>query len=613
MNDEELVFDEDSLQEYQHNSKNDKSLSEKIDSAKSNIDLVKSMRVKNNPKSEIKSNNSDIGKNLQKNKIENARKNNNFFTNKKNNKNSQLTNKLASNALSKAGIPKPASDALVNSKLGQKALEVAKKKNPALNALDKVGNALNKKTKEESDGGVESTTISLQQIKTVLIFLAPVFCLLIIFSFFIIAPQVYVKTLGLGISESLTGTDVEQRIDDEVTEAKIKEEMKKDDFLKNEENDEVAYLTLNNSFSNNKLINANLILTTIERPYQEADLSELTEFYGQSVFDINSNNSEYVYNFFFKLYDIYQRYERKYKVSLDLALLMSTLYVESNDVSVVFEKNAKDYNHNEMKSKLSDTSTIMELDYEYDWSNYKISRNDSSHDIEILAQHMISKDENGNYKVDDEAYREFLKEFIEKKYYLSEDESYKIETEIDNIPNADNNNNVHQEGEYWRNWKQCGNSWSNLIVPKSSSTMCKIGCLISSISIQIERSGVETVVPNFNPGVALDYFTFSDGGILSSLASVSNVAPNFKYVTEISVIGLDKTRVINAIKKYDKENYYMVLAVSLKNRSEVHHHVALDYIDYSNNKIYIIDTGRNVTDLFSTYKIYKVRIFKRVG
>ena len=54
-------------------------------------------------------------------------------------------------------------------------------------------------------------------------------------------------------------------------------------------------------------------------------------------------------------------------------------------------------------------------------------------------------------------------------------------------------------------WRQAGQSWSNIKIGNTNSTIGNIGCLVTSIAILIEKSGVPT--PNiepFNPGTFVE-------------------------------------------------------------------------------------------------------------
>lgn len=131
-----------------------------------------------------------------------------------------------------------------------------------------------------------------------------------------------------------------------------------------------------------------------------------------------------VYDFLFKMYKLYHFYLEKYDVRLDLPLLMATINLQSSDKNVVFESNL-----GEEDRKNTVRESFDDFDYYHEWTTYLLDKNDSEHDMEVLAQHMVSiKSETGCentttdgkcYQFDDEKYKDFLKEFFEKKYYFS--------------------------------------------------------------------------------------------------------------------------------------------------------------------------------------------------
>ena len=96
-----------------------------------------------------------------------------------------------------------------------------------------------------------------------------------------------------------------------------------------------------------------------------------------------------VYDFFYKMYNLYISYRDNYDVYLDLPLLMATLNIQSSDKNVIFSSNLSPEDRQTKARELP----IEEFDYYYDWGNsgYKISRNNSQHDMELLASHMVSK------------------------------------------------------------------------------------------------------------------------------------------------------------------------------------------------------------------------------
>ena len=95
-------------------------------------------------------------------------------------------------------------------------------------------------------------------------------------------------------------------------------------------------------------------------------------------------------------------------------------------------------------------------------------------------------------------------------------------------------------GEYV-NWRQAGQSWSNIKIGNTNSTIGNIGCLVTSIAILIEKSGVPT--PNiepFNPGTFVEALNknggFDERGNLY-YGPISKVVPNFKYIGNVNLRG----------------------------------------------------------------------------
>ena len=171
------------------------------------------------------------------------------------------------------------------------------------------------------------------------------------------------------------------------------------------------------------------------REYNEADIAELKDYYPnidsyieEDETNGNKTNMSTVYTFFFKLHYLYFHYYNKYKVELDMPLLMATLTVREKDMNIVFRSNIIGYGQKQLNKK-SDNDR-----FDYDkYIDYVSSNDEAEYDIEILAQYMVSKvayDPNNEkdtctsdkvvdgicYKIDYERYDEFLKEYLEKKY-----------------------------------------------------------------------------------------------------------------------------------------------------------------------------------------------------
>ena len=92
-------------------------------------------------------------------------------------------------------------------------------------------------------------------------------------------------------------------------------------------------------------------------------------------------------------------------------------------------------------------------------------------------------------------------------------------------------NCISGTGDYI-NWKQAGASWSGVKMGNSGRTIGQIGCLVTSISMLIAKSGVQTTIANFNPGTFVQFLNKNggfDGSGNLSYAPISKAAPSFKW------------------------------------------------------------------------------------
>lgn len=151
-------------------------------------------------------------------------------------------------------------------------------------------------------------------------------------------------------------------------------------------------------------------------------------------------------------------------------------------------------------------------------------------------------------------------------------------------------------------WKQCDSRWGNLKV--RSSTICKIGCALTSVSIQIARSGTNTNVSGeFNPGTFMQLHRDNGGfGANDSITwNVTDVAPNFKF-NGSTRLGGTKQQKMQKINEYLSNGEYIVLGVSYTYTGEynIDHYVAVDHV--GNDEIYVFDpAGKRNGTLFADY------------
>lgn len=185
----------------------------------------------------------------------------------------------------------------------------------------------------------------------------------------------------------------------------------------------------------------------------QSDFNKLNDYFEHSdCLDNNSCKNNAEYKFYLKMFDLYYLYRIKYNVKLDLPLLMSTLSYDSDDN--FFKKNVSDYDRKTIVESDWNPSSVTELDWDYDYEsqpNYLVS-NDSTWDMQVLAKNMVSKTtvqrclKDGNvvktqnvkdyeedlvcgegetfevgsssYKLDKDKYKDFLLEYLEKKFFL---------------------------------------------------------------------------------------------------------------------------------------------------------------------------------------------------
>ena len=311
-----------------------------------------------------------------------------------------------------AGVPNSMVNALENAKAKK---ETQKKQGLFSNLLGSIFGGKSKEQVEENAKKREGTFFISAKTKRIIAFsvFVPVlsFALLLFVSIFILFTTL--ENLGLDADTIIdTSSDV---IDDKLKDATD------DDSTK-----EVSYVGFgtSNLILSIKLNNINLLSKTNEINDDFGfNVETFSEIYPPSK---DYANVDYSAAFFYKLSKLNDYYKEKCsKQVLDLPLLMITLKLESDDMATVFASNLGYMSKEELTKSKIDTAFSKFYEYEYDWSNYQYSRNNSIHDMEILAQHMVEKRGEGYCVYSKDKYDEFLKEFIEKKYYLgNDDETY---------------------------------------------------------------------------------------------------------------------------------------------------------------------------------------------
>lgn len=163
-------------------------------------------------------------------------------------------------------------------------------------------------------------------------------------------------------------------------------------------------------------------------------------------------------------------------------------------------------------------------------------------------------------------------------------------------------------GEYV-SWRQGGMSWSNIKMGNTNSTIGQIGCLVTSIAILIEKSGVNTDINPFNPGTFVEALNNNggfDGNGNLQYAAVNKVVPRFKYGNKVDLRGKSRTEKLAIITQYFNSGYYITAEVKGATPGN-QHWVAVTGIN--GNNINMIDPGSGQTDMWSAYEFNKTSQF----
>lgn len=163
-------------------------------------------------------------------------------------------------------------------------------------------------------------------------------------------------------------------------------------------------------------------------------------------------------------------------------------------------------------------------------------------------------------------------------------------------------------GEYV-NWRQGDPSWSNVRIGNTSSTVGRIGCLVTSISILIEKSGVNTTISPFNPGTFVEALNKNggfDGDGNLQYAAVSKAVPGFKYVGNVNLRGKSRSEKLATISQYFSQGYYLTAEVKGATQGS-QHWVAITGIDSVN--VMMVDPASDQTIMWNAYEVGKTTQF----
>ena len=158
----------------------------------------------------------------------------------------------------------------------------------------------------------------------------------------------------------------------------------------------------------------------------------------------------------------------------------------------------------------------------------------------------------------------------------------------------------------WANWKQYDENWSNVPIGTSGKNIRQIGCLATSVSMLIAKSGVLNSSSNsllsggdFNPGTFVqtlnDNNGFTSGGALNWY-SVTNIIPNFEFIGKTNLSGMSKSNKLETISSKLNAGYYCTVEVK---GSTGQHWVAIDRVE--GDTIYMYDPASTSNNMWTQY------------
>ena len=157
-------------------------------------------------------------------------------------------------------------------------------------------------------------------------------------------------------------------------------------------------------------------------------------------------------------------------------------------------------------------------------------------------------------------------------------------------------------GDY-ENWQQGDPRWGDRSY--GNTTLAAVGCNFTSIIIEIGYSGLQTTLPDFNPGTAFDYMKSKGylgvNGDTKYYGVFSELAPEFNYVGSDSLAGLSDDGVRQKLAELIDGKNYPIIHVQSGNSLPYYtsnHWVAV--IGYTSDDVIIVDpASTGCTRLFT--------------
>ena len=175
-------------------------------------------------------------------------------------------------------------------------------------------------------------------------------------------------------------------------------------------------------------------------------------------------------------------------------------------------------------------------------------------------------------------------------------------------------------GEF-ENWKQADSKWGSISLGGTSSIR-EAGCLVTSISMQIARSGTKIgTLPSgysqFNPGAFVTSLNNNNGFVSEgnySWGGYNSIAPNWGIGDFVNLAISDNKKLAEAISKellmgYGEENYQKYLVLQIHHSKSSQHWVAVNKVE--NGVVLIYDPagkGNTLDDNYTKWVVDGYRI-----
>ena len=161
--------------------------------------------------------------------------------------------------------------------------------------------------------------------------------------------------------------------------------------------------------------------------------------------------------------------------------------------------------------------------------------------------------------------------------------------------------NCVSSGEF-ASWKQGDPQWGSTPVGSSGKTISQIGCLATSVSMLIAKSGVpvDSSINPFNPGTFVQFLNKNggfDGGGNFIWAAATKAAPTFIYKGQVSLSGMSQQQKLRRIQEIVSNPGVYATAEVKGNTGQ--HWVAIDSV--SGSTINMMDPSTNATDMWGQY------------